>query len=464
MVQLEILKDKPKRPKYIQKRIISEAATHNFRELRFSDISSQWGPNLMTDPNLAYDIFERITVTAYKKHFPNKRVKVNKYKHKLSPWVTTGLIKSIEFRDKLYKRLKACPPDNPEHNRMETNLKTYNVYLKQCIRTAKREHYVHEFTKYKNDIRKTWDTLKDIINTKKSKSDFPPHFVKHDDKISGSKTIAEKFNEYFTKIGPELASSIDTSHKIPLNDYVKSPCQLSFQFQYTITGSIEKIISCLKPKSSAGCDNLSSKLLKDIKCIIFRPLRIIINQSFRSGIFPSKLKLAKAIPLYKKEDQRVFGNYQPISLLSSISKIFEQVAFKQISEYFTSNNLLLDCQYGFRENHSTEIPALEFVDRIKMEVDRKKIPFLIFLDLSKAFVTLNHDILLTKLRYYGIQGVALNWLQSYMTKRTQYVQYNDTSSSIREIEIVVPQGSILGSLLFIIYLNDIHTASQKVYF
>ena len=110
LVKLEILKDKPKRPKYIQKRIISEAATHNFREeLRSLDISSQLSPNLMTDPNPEYDIFERIIVTAYEKHFPSKRVKVNKYKHKLSPWITAGLIKSIEFRDKLYKRLKACP-------------------------------------------------------------------------------------------------------------------------------------------------------------------------------------------------------------------------------------------------------------------------------------------------------------------------------------------------------------------
>ena len=190
--------------------------------------------------------------------------------------------------------------------------------------------------------------MKDIINTKKSKSDSPPppppppYFVEHGDKISGSKTIADKFNEYFTQIGPELASSIDTSHKIPFNDYLKSPCQLSFQFQYTTPDSIEKIIGDLKPKSSAGYHNLSSKLLKEIKCIISRPLSIIINQSLCSGIFPSKLKLAKVIPFYKKEDRRVFGNYGPISLLSSISKIFEKVAFKQISEYFTCNNLLFN--------------------------------------------------------------------------------------------------------------------------
>ena len=174
LVKIKILNDNPKRPKYIQKHVISEAATHNFREeLRSSDNSSHLKANLMTDRNPEYDIFERIALNAYEKHFPNKRVKVNKYKHKLSPWITTGLIKSIEFRDKLYKRIKSCPQDSPEHKRMEYNLKTYNGYLKQCIRMAKREYYVHEFTKYKNDIRKTWDTLKDIINTKKSKSDFP---------------------------------------------------------------------------------------------------------------------------------------------------------------------------------------------------------------------------------------------------------------------------------------------------
>ena len=219
---------------------------------------------------------------------------------------------------------------------MESNLKTYNGYLKQCIRFAKREHYGHEFTKYKNDTIKTWDTLKDIINTKQSKSDFSPYFVENGDKISGSKTIADKFNEYFTKIGLEFASLIDTSHKIPIeNPHASYHFSLNTQPQIVL----KKI---LKPKSSFGYDNLSSKLLKEIKYIISCPLSIIINQSLCSGIFPSKLKLAKVIPLYKKEDQRVFGNYRPISLLSSISKIFEKVAFKQISEYFTCNNLLFN--------------------------------------------------------------------------------------------------------------------------
>ena len=302
---------------------MSEAAIHTFREQhRSADISSHLNANLMTDPNLEYDFFNGLLWTLTK-HFSNRRVKVNKDWHKLSPWITTWLIKSIKFRDKLYERLKSCPRDNPEHNRIEYNLKADNGYLNQCIRTAKREYCVLECTKYKNDIRKTWDTLKDIINSKNSKSD-PSYFTEHGIKISGSKTIVDKFNEYFTKIGPELASSIDTSNKIPFDNYLKSPCQLSFQFQYTTPDSIEKFVGDLEPKSSAGYDYLSSKLLKDIKGITSHPLRIIINQTLCSGIFPSKFKLDKVIPLYRKEDQRVFGNYRSISLLSSISEIFKK--------------------------------------------------------------------------------------------------------------------------------------------
>ena len=163
------------------------------------------------------------------------------------------------------------------------------------------------------------------------------------------------------------------------------------------------------------------------------------------------------IPLYKKDDDRSFGNYRPISLLSPISNIFEWVAFNQLYDYFTFNGLLYESQYGFRKLHSTELAALEFLDRISQEMDAKKIPFYISLDLSKAFNTLDHKVLLTKLHYYGIRDIALNWFRSYLIKRTQYVDCNGVSSSITDRETGVPQGSILGPLLFIIYMNDIHS-------
>ena len=170
------------------------------------------------------------------------------------------------------------------------------------------------------------------------------------------------------------------------------------------------------------------------------------------------------IPLYKKDDNKSFGNHRPISLLSSISKVLERVAFIQLYDYFTSNGLLYESQYGFRKLHSTEVAALEFTGRISHEMDAKKIPFSIFLDLSKAFDTLDHNVLLSKLEYYGIRDTELNWFKSYLTKHTQYVDCNGIASSIREIETGVPQGSILGPLLFIIYMNDIHTVSDNLNF
>ena len=228
-----------------------------------------------------------------------------------------GIIESIKLRDNLYKKLKACTTDSPEYELNQYNLKIYNGYLRQCIRAAKKkQHYTHEFAKFKNDIRKTWDTLKDIMNKKKSKVAFPTYFLNNGKYVCGAKNIADKFNEYFTEIGPSLASENDVSNKSPFNTYLTSPCTSSFYFQYTIPSGILKIIQGLKPKTSVGYDHLSSKVLKDIADIASTPLSIIINQSLCSGIFPSKLKIAKVIPLFKKGDIQLFGNYRPVSSLS----------------------------------------------------------------------------------------------------------------------------------------------------
>ena len=269
-------------------------------------------------------------------------------------------------------------------------------------------------------------------------------------------------------ISPKLGrnSPVQSTHPAspPLDSYLKKPCLSSFKFEYTNPDRIENIIGNLKPKSSAGLDNISSKILKEISDIISSPLIIIINQSLCSGIFPSRLKIAKILPLFKKDDNRFFENYRPISLLSSVSKIFERIAFNQLYDYFISNDLLFEGQYGFRDKHSTELAASELIDRFSKEIDNKKVSLSIFLDLSNAFDTLDHDILLSKLEYYGIKSTSLKWFASYLRGRSQNVDSDGLHSSVRSIKTGVPQGSILGPLLFMIYMNDINISSQKLNF
>ena len=193
---------------------------------------------------------------------------------------------------------------------------------------------------------------------------------------------------------------------------------------------------------------------------ILKPLTLIINQSLFTGIFPEKLKIAKVIPLHKKEDKSIMDNYRPVSLLTSISKIFEKVAHKQLTEYFTHNKLFYKSQYGFRYEHSTELASIELVDRVISAFEKKETPLAIYMDLSKAFDTLDHKILLHKLNYYGIQGNELSWFESYLSNRKQYVEIDNTKSDTKLITTGVPQGSVLGPLLFLIYMNDIEVASK----
>ena len=167
------------------------------------------------------------------------------------------------------------------------------------------------------------------------------------------------------------------------------------------------------------------------------------------------------LPIFKKDENTLLNNYRPISLLPTISKVFEKIVYRQLYSYFASYKLFYNSQHGFKKKHSTETAALEFIDRILQILDSGKIPFAIYLDLSKAFDTLDHDILLHKLRHYGVDGTPLNWFQSYLKGRCQYVQFDDTRSKLSNISTGVPQGSILGPLLFIIYVNDMPWASSK---
>ena len=458
---VDILKSRKHKPKFVQIHNHDPAAFRSFYEelsARFQGVSLN--PDLCANPNDNYELFESIVVDTKSKYLAPKTVRFKKYKHRLSPWITDGILRSIKYRDKLFREVRCIPNGTDLHSSLSVNLSSYQTILKKTIRMAKCKYYADQFEKNKSNIRHTWSTTKEILSKKRNKKDFPNYFKLSDQHISDPMAIANHFNIFFANIGPELSKNLHSNSEKSVSSYMKQTIISSFNFECVNSETVEKIILELSSKNSCGSDGLSTNFLKRISKIIAAPLSVIINQSLVTGIFPDRLKIAKVIPLFKKGDDHVFDNYRPISLLSSISKVVEKIVFIQVYDYFSKQNLLYDGQYGFRKIHSTELAAVELVDRIRLYMDKSQIPLSVFLDLSKAFDTLDHSILLTKLNFYGFSGSALTWFQSYSSHRQQCVDFDGTVSDICTLSTGVPQGSILGPLLFIIYMNDIHIASE----
>ena len=464
-VCLDFLLHKKKLSKYIKITKNSINDINNLKQyFRQADIIDQLQQGDTYDVNVKYKIFSKILEKGLKLHMPTKIVKYNKYRCKEQKWITQGILNSIRFRDKLFHKLKITPPSSQLYNTLKINLDTYKGILKKSIRQAKRTYYHEQFSKFKNDLKSTWRTIKDILGSNKDKRDFPDHFMIDNTKVTDNETIAKSFNTFFTEIGPKLADRIEVPAHKNFKDFLRNPSTLDFNFHEISDDDTMKSINELRNKSSIGIDGISSILLKQVKNELCKPITYLINCSINTGVFPDDLKIAKVIPIFKKNDKNLLDNYRPISILPAISKIFEKIIHKQINSHFTLHKLFYTGQYGFRHGHSTELAATELIDRIAFSMDKGEIPINIFMDLSKAFDTIDHDILTYKLKHYGFKDNSLSLLSSYLTGREQFVEFNDVKSNCIPITTGVPQGSILGPLLFIIYLNDINLSSDKFQF
>ena len=217
----------------------------------------------------------------------------------------------------------------------------------------------------------------------------------------------------------------------------------------------------MENKASYGHgDNISNKLIKSAKEVLVEPLTLLVNQMLKSGHFPSELKISGVKPLFKNGDPAKVSNYRPIFLLPSMSKIFEYVTFYQLFDYMCTNNLLTIEHFGFRTGHSTELAAIQLVDHLTKQMDIGKVSINKYIDLSKAFDTLDNSILLDKLTYSDVCGLENVLLRNYLLGRHQYVDYNGSKSKTNSISLGVPQGSILGPLFFLIYINDLPKVSH----
>ena len=405
-----------------------------------------------TDINCAYELFEKLFKNAYDKAFPVEEKTVSPIKSK-SPWFTAGLRKSSRKKQKLYEKFLK--------NRTWKNEKNYLTYKKRFEKiklTAKKNYYNQQTCKYKNNTKKTWDVIKEVEGKKRVPSDSPNCVLVNDKLCRDQNTIAEKFNKFFINVGPELASKIQ--HEMQNHLTYVSPCQNTMENNELTETEFIKAFNSLKLNKAPGLDDFNVNIITQSFQIIKTPLFFLFDMSLKQGIFPDSLKRAKIIPIYKKGDPYDVSNYRPISILSCFSKILEKIMYNRLERYLITNKLLSQSQYGFQAAHSTEQAILYLTDKISKRFENKLYTLGIFFDLSKAFDTVNHKILLEKLNHYGITGSSLSWLCSYLTNRKQCVKIENHYSNFQKIVCGVPQGSILGPLLFLIYINDIQNCSE----
>ena len=389
---------------------------------------------------------------AINKFCPLKTKKGTNLKNK--PWFTSDLKSMCKEKNSIHKKyLKRPITFGAEYRRIRNS-------LNNLLKSRKKQYYKNLLFKYRNDCKKTWNVLNELLGRTKCDSLCT---LEIDGEISENKElISNKFNNYFANVTTEIVRSLPTSN-VSFTQFLHGNYPSSFVLNQTTPAGIEKIIRNLN-STGGGYPDIPAKVFKNSSTLLSEPISFLLNKCIESGCYPDCLKIAKIIPLFKAKNKLNVRNYRPISLLPVISKIFERHIYNELISYVESEKILSCEQSGFRKESSTNIAIAKLLNQIIEGIEAKKLGLCVFLDLQKAFDMVDHNILLEKLQFYGIRGTPLKILESFLHNRKQYVYVNGTPSHFSDIIRGVPQGSVLSGLLFLLFINDIVNCSNIVHF
>ena len=427
-----------------RKNFIMEMAAIDMDNVIVNDDADKSLNNLLSESNKIID-----------KYYPNKKLNRKQYKQTIKPWITQGILNSIKRKDNLYHKYTKCS-NNIVKAEIHAEYKSLKNRITSLIYFSKKQHYTQYFNQYSNNIKKVWIGIKNIINIKTKDQNSPNCIEVNKELITDNVDISDNFNDYFSTVADNILAKNKTPIINSFDKYMPSPNPNSFVFEPSTPNEVFLIIDGLDKYKGTGPNGIPTDILKLINFIICAPLSKIYNICIVTGKQPDKLKLAHALPIFKKGSRLLVSNYRPISLLSNLNKILEKIMHKRIYAFLEKFELLYSLQFGFRSKYSTSHALIHMTETIRTALDSGHVTCGIFVDFQKAFDTVNHEILLKKLENYGFRGAINEWFRSYLTDRKQKVVINGFQSKCKRMNHGVPQGSVLGPILFLIYINDLH--------